>query len=92
MADLRTRLAKLELKLAPGEPQVDAVFIGVWADHVGGGAVPIDGWSFTCRVRGRVDLWRAAGESDDDLAERVKHDARMHLAAGAVPCFQSIAR
>ena len=32
------------------------------------------------------------GEADESLAERVKHDARMHLAAGAVPCFQSIAR
>lgn len=92
MADLRTRLAKLELKLAPGEPQVDAVFIGVWADHVGGGAVPIDGWSFTCRVRGRVDLWRADGESDDDLAERAKHDAHLHLSRGSVPCLLSLHR
>ena len=92
MADLRTRLAKLELKLAPGEPEVDAVFIGVWADHVGGYAVTVDGWSFTCRVRGRVDVWRAEGEPDDDLAARAKDDAHLHLSRGSVPCLLSLHR
>ena len=92
MADLRARLLKLEQRLSPGEPEVDAVFIGVWADHVGGGAVTVDGWSFTCRVRGRVDVWRAEGESDDDLAARAKDDAHIHLTRGSVPCLLSLHR
>lgn len=92
MADLRARLAKLELKLAPGEPEVEAVFIGIWCGQVGGEALPVDGWSFTCRVRGRVDVWRNAGESDDDLAARAKHDAHMHLSRGSVPCLLSLTR
>ncbi len=92
MADLRARLLKLEQRLSLGEPEVDAVFIGVWADHVGGGAVTVDGWSFTCRVRGRVDVWRADGEPDDDLAARAKGDAHMHLTRGSVPCLLSLHR
>lgn len=92
MADIRARLLKLEQRLSPGEAEVDAVFIGVWDGQVGGYAVAVDGWSFTCKVRGRVDVWRADGESDDDLAARAKHDAHLHLSAGSVPCLLSIAR
>jgi len=92
MADLRARLLKLEQRLSPGEPEVDCVFISVWDGQVGGYAVTVDGWSFTCKVRGRVDVWRVDGESDDDLAARAKHDAHLHLSRGSVPCLLSLHR
>jgi hypothetical protein len=92
MADLRARLLKLEQRLNPGEPEVDCVFIGVWDGRVDGDVMPLDGWSHTCRVRGRVDVWRLESESDDDLSARAKHDAHLHLKPGQVPCLLSISR
>ena len=92
MANLKSRLNRLECRLLQCADITDGVFVVIVDERTDGQPIPVDGWRFRCPVRGPVETWRAAGESDDDLAERVKHDARMHLAAGAVPCFQSIAR
>jgi hypothetical protein len=92
MSAISSRLGKLEARLGVGDVEVDAVFIGIWNGHVGGEALPVDGWSFTCRIRGNVEVRRLPGESDESLAERAKHDAHLHLSRGSVPFLLSIAR
>jgi len=83
---LLRRVESLEQRANPGKNN-EAIFIEI----VSPGEIdkPVSGWFFRTGTE-QVEVWRQAGESDDDLQKRTETLAREHLGKGCSPLLVSL--
>jgi hypothetical protein len=82
---IKTRLAKLEAHYSEPDNRPEAIFVGVVRAEKGKPKyVPVVGWA---SLGGDHKVWRAPGETDQQLQQRAITEARTRIKPEAIPVF-----
>ena len=90
MANLKSRIDRLEQRLAPDEEPVSGIFVGVFQGNLNGRSLDTIGYSTGTTYQDGIEVMRKAGESIEDLQARCTEAVTGLMGPGCVPVWMAI--